>query len=113
MLAVSSPLPTWLDELKQEYAADPDYATKISQLQVGQLDPMRYTMHNNLLFYKGRSYVSPNSPLRSTILQELHDSPSSGHPCYDKTLHRVRQDFYWQGLRRFVKSYIYQCDICQ
>ena len=92
--AISSPLPTWLEELKQEYVTDPDYASKLSQLHSGHLDLVCYTTYNNLHFYKGRLYLSPTSPLRPKILHELHDSSSSGHPGYDKTLHRVRRDFY-------------------
>ena len=30
-----------------------------------------------------------------------------------KTLHRVKQDFYWPGMKKDLKQYIKECEVCQ
>jgi len=37
----------------------------------------------------------------------------AGHSGYEKTLHRAKRDFYWQGMRRDIKNFIKECDTCQ
>ena len=36
-----------------------------------------------------------------------------GHLGFLKTLHRVKRDFYWLGLREDVKKHVKECDACQ
>ena len=47
------------------------------------------------------------------VLLQLHDSPASGHLGNKKTLDRVRQRFYWPGLKNDVDSWISGCATCQ
>jgi len=35
------------------------------------------------------------------------------HEGYHKTLHRIAQDFYWQGMKTFIQAFTRQCLICQ
>ena len=50
------------------------------------------------------------SSLLSAILSEIY---SSTHEGYHKTLQRGRSVFYWVGMRKKIKEFIRQCDICQ
>lgn len=43
----------------------------------------------------------------------MHNSLISGHSSYLKTLHRVKQDFYWQGMKSDIKNHIRCCEVCQ
>ena len=43
----------------------------------------------------------------------MHNSPMGGHSGYLKTLHRVKQDFYWQGMKSDIKNHIKCCEVCQ
>lgn len=38
---------------------------------------------------------------------------SKTHEGYHKTLHRIRQVFYWPGLKEKLKNFIKECDVCQ
>lgn len=43
----------------------------------------------------------------------MHDSPLGGHSSYLKTLYRVKQDFFWWGMKFDVKDHVEQCEVCQ
>ena len=47
-----------------------------------------------LLLYKDRLYV-PNVPnIEMLILNEVHKTPYSGHPGYQKTITMLRKDYF-------------------
>lgn len=49
---------------------------------------------------------------RQEVLNHTHDSPAAGHMGVTRTVHRVRQGFYWVGIKRDVRQYCRQCDAC-
>jgi hypothetical protein len=51
--------------------------------------------------------------LREQILHLLHSGPQEGHSGFHKTLHRAKSEFYWKGMRKEVRRFIKECDICQ
>ena len=55
--------------------------------------------------------VVPRS-LRAELLQELHAGLTSGHLGEKKTLSRLRQRFYWVGMRADVQGWCRACDTC-
>lgn len=48
--------------------------------------------------------------LRPSILQQLHNSVTGGHLGMKKTLSKVRQRYFWNGLRKFVEEWCRTCD---
>ncbi|GFX22404.1 retrovirus-related Pol polyprotein from transposon 412 [Trichonephila clavipes] len=48
----------------------------------------------------------------STVLKELHGSPTGGHFGVMKTLQKVRERFYWNNVRSDVEKYCRTCDPC-
>ena len=66
------------------------------------------------VWFKGnRVYLSPNSSLISKIMADCHSSPIGGHFGFHKTLSHIKQNFFWSNMRRMVKEFLQQCDICQ
>jgi len=56
--------------------------------------------------------VIPES-LKASILQHLHDSAMGGsHLGVKKTLSKVRERYFWFGLRKFVERWCRKCDVC-
>lgn len=49
---------------------------------------------------------------RRQILKQCHDNKASGHLGIKKTLGRVKERFYWPGLRSDVDAYVVGCDAC-
>lgn len=72
-----------------------------------------YTFVRSILYFRYRFCLGPTSELCHQILQELHDSKGGGHSGYYRTLCRVRENFFWQGMNKFVRTYVAKCAICQ
>ena len=72
-----------------------------------------YQIGNDCLYYRQQLYV-PNDPeLRKQILFEGHDSMSTGHPGYVRTLNAIRKSYFWPGMKRDVLRYVKECLSCQ
>lgn len=50
--------------------------------------------------------------LREGVLKAMHGAAGSGHFGVRKTLHRLRQSFYWGRCRRDVEDFCRRCDSC-
>ncbi|KAK3895061.1 hypothetical protein Pcinc_001229 [Petrolisthes cinctipes] len=50
--------------------------------------------------------------LWSKILNESHNQITSGHLGVKKTLSRLRQRFYWMGIRQEIEEWCRACDVC-
>ena len=75
--------------------------------------PKGYSLQNGLLLYKGMIYLGTYEALKIAVLHQVHDNPLGGHLGFLKTLHRVKRDFYWLGLRANVRKLVRECDTCQ
>jgi hypothetical protein len=51
----------------------------------GQIQDDRYRVIDDVIFYKDRVYLVPDSGLRKKILTAVHDSPLAGHQGFFKT----------------------------
>jgi len=68
---------------------------------------------NELFVYKNRLYI-PNIPdLKLLILNEVHKSPYSGHPGYQKMITMLRKDFFWPNMKSEVAEFLARCMECQ
>ena len=48
---------------------------------------------NGYWFCKEKLVIPPNSPIKTMILQEFHDSPKGGHAGINRTLARIAGQF--------------------
>jgi len=69
----------WLQDVCQEWWEDPIISILIQKLQQDPQDSLGYSWHNEDLFHKGRLYLSKQSTLKSTVLSEVHASPTTRH----------------------------------
>ena len=69
------------------------------ELLDGQIQDDRYRIVDDIIYYKDRIYLVPESTLRKNIIQEAHDSPLSGHQGFLKTYRQIRERFSWKGLK--------------
>ena len=72
-----------------------------------------YRILNGLIYYKGRIYLVLYSKLKYKVLQEAHDSPLAGHSGIFKTYRKLRQRFYWKGMKEYVQKYVNECKVCR
>lgn len=52
------------------------------------------------------------SPLRKDLISSAHDPPNKSHGGISKTIHRLRDRFYWPYLAEDVRNYIKDCQKC-
>ncbi|KAF8413581.1 hypothetical protein HHK36_001572 [Tetracentron sinense] len=79
LMGISQPIISWFEDIKANYKEDPEIQQVVARFHKGELDLALYTRHNDLLFYKGRFYLSSHSSLLLKVLQYLHESPNGGH----------------------------------
>jgi hypothetical protein len=65
------------------------------------------------IFSKGKNYILKDLELRRDIVKMYHDHETAGHPGELETYNGIRQNYWWPGLRMFVKNYVQGCGTCQ
>jgi hypothetical protein len=81
----------WLQVVHQEWLQDPKISSLLHQLQHNSSVSLGYSWHNEELRYKGRLYLCKQSQIKSTMLSEIHASPTTGHSRFTKTYERVKK----------------------
>ncbi|OXA42497.1 Transposon Ty3-I Gag-Pol polyprotein [Folsomia candida] len=98
---------------------DPELAIIINKLKLGQDTKINehFTLKDDVLFKRDNQYnrltlVIP-SKLIPSVLDECHDSPFSGHMGFTKTYDRIKQRYWFPGMRRQIMRYVATCSKCQ
>jgi hypothetical protein len=87
---------------------------RLLKKKASELKKLHLSVIGGLLYHsKDRLYV-PNDPsLRTRLLHECHDTPTSGHLGKDKTIDQVKRRFYWPRMDDEIHKYVTSCDSCQ
>jgi transposase InsO family protein len=59
-----------------------------------------------------REQIVLPSSRATAVLREAHDGVSGAHLGVTKTLHKVRERFYWPHMQRDIQQWINSCDVC-
>ena len=94
-----------LNEFKDNFRQDIEWRDALTKGDTS------FSLQNDLVYHNDRLFVP--LPLRTKILYSRHDSLLSGHPGHAKTYDLVQRDFSWPGMRRFIRSYVTSCEVCQ
>ena len=86
----------WKSHLLVEYSKN-KFAGEVMD---GQIQDDRYRVIDDVIFYKDRVYLVPNSGLKKKILTVVHDSPLAGHLGFFKTYRQTRERFSWKEIGR-------------
>jgi hypothetical protein len=113
LCAISIIQPDWIIEARDEWKNDEKVWTLIQRLQQDSSASDTFTWKNDSLWYKDRLYLCKNSQLKQKVLFELHTSPVGGHSRFLKTYHRVKKDFFWDGLKTNVQRFVVECVVFQ
>ncbi|GJP82904.1 hypothetical protein CLOP_g13127 [Closterium sp. NIES-67] len=60
-----------------------------------------------------RIWVPSYDLLRTLLIQESHDNPTSGHFGVDKTTKMLQRNYYWPNMADDVRKYVSSCTACQ
>jgi hypothetical protein len=58
-------------------------------------------------------YLIKQSKLKSTVLSDLHATPTAGQSGFTKTYDRVKRSFFWDGMKHEVHNFVVECDVFQ
>jgi len=47
------------------------------------------------------------------VLYELHATPTVGHSCFTKTYDWVKHFFFLDSMKKYVHTFLVECDVCQ
>jgi hypothetical protein len=107
--AMSGPSFAFLDEIHREGAAAPDAVLLQERLRAGEL-LAPWHEDSGLLLHGTRVFVPNFDDLHHQALQLAH---GIGHEGTQKTLHRLREEFYIPGDRALVVDWVQSCTTCQ
>lgn len=110
---ISAVVPEWVMEISKSYLQDVDCQKLIEQLSLKQSEVSGYTFDHGLLRYKGKLYIGKEGGLRSRFLIQMHDSALGGHSGQQATYKRIKESFYWPGLKRDVEVMVKNCTTCK
>jgi hypothetical protein len=94
LMALSSPIPYWLEVLKDEVTNNLEQQYLVQKVEGEALRPWQYK--EGTLFYKDRIFLSEISSLIPTIMEQIR---GGFHERYHKTFQRLLANFYWKGMR--------------
>jgi len=104
---------TLLADIHQSMTTDREYQRLLKEKK-SVLEVAHLHIEKSYLYYKRtRLYVPADVPLRTRILHECHDVPTSGHLGKDKTIELVKRRFYWPRMDIEIAQYVTGCDECQ
>jgi len=105
--------PDWINEARDEWKNDKEVLALIQNIQQDPSTSDTFSWKNDLLWYKDQLYLCKNSQLKQNIFRELHTSPLGGHSGFLKMYHRVKKDFFWDGLKSDIQKFVAECLVCQ
>ena len=104
---------TLLADIHQAMVQDSNYRSLL-RANAETLARSHLHVERSYLYYRTTRLVIPaDSALRTRILTECHDVPTSGHLGKDKTIDQVKRRFYWHGMDADITQYVTGCDSCQ
>ena len=65
------------------------------------------------LRFRGRLCVPDVPELRRDLMTEAHRSRLTIHPGSTKMYRDMKRQYFWQGMKRQITSFVAKCDTCQ
>jgi hypothetical protein len=111
--AVSHCSPAWLHDVVAGYDNNPTAQQLLTSLSVQSDDSGPFSPRQGVIRYNGRVWLDGNSELQQRVLQAMHDSAIGGHSGIPVTYDRLKQLFYWPGMKSVVQAYVHSCSVRQ
>jgi hypothetical protein len=106
-----------LEDIKEAYKTDSYFSPMLEEN--ASLLPI-FTVQDGFVYHtrpggpqSRRLCVPSDSRIRTQLLGEHHDTPSSGHLGFDKTYSLLARQFFWPKMAKDIRAYIRTCDSCQ
>ena len=64
------------------------------------------------LRWRGRIWIPAFEPLRTRLIQSIHDSPLSGHLGRESTRELLAREYTWPDMTQDVRKFVRNCNTC-
>ncbi|KAA8539824.1 hypothetical protein F0562_026516 [Nyssa sinensis] len=109
--ALSVVICNWVKDLQTSWVQDSNIQQLIAELIQNPASHPHFLWQNQMLYYKTRLVVGNSPQLKATLIKEHHATPTGGHSGGERTYRRIKQGFYWKGLKSDVLKFVAECDI--
>ena len=93
---------------------DMEYARRKLEKRKLRAKASLYHLRNDTLVIKTHDRKMAKRHEVKAILETFHDNAfSGGHLGRDKTMYRIKQIYYWRGMKKEIEDYISRCEKCQ
>ncbi|GJT06593.1 retrovirus-related pol polyprotein from transposon 17.6, partial [Tanacetum coccineum] len=99
--------------IKEEWTKDKELQAIISKLQQGSASAKHYSWTANQLLRKGKLVIGKDNDLRKALLRHFHSEGQGGHSGVQATLKKIAAYVYWKKIRKEVKMFVKNCNVCQ
>ena len=101
------------DTIDSEVQFDPALLRVIQGLQQGLGVFPGFSLHHGRLCYQDRVVLPRSSSQIPILLDEFHNTATGGHSGFLRTYKKVAATFYWKAMRKDIKDFVANCQVCQ
>ena len=65
-----------------------------------------HKLEDGILKYKNKVYIFNSENVKKLVLKEMHDVSYASHYDFQKTITRVKKDYYWGEIKNEIANYI-------
>lgn len=114
LMAISFVTPKWTDDIEHSYENDPACKKILEELLVLPGHELNNnSLQGGIIRHKGGIYVGNDKALKQRLLTALHSSALGGHSGMKATYQRVKNIFYWPGMKKEIEDFVAICPVCQ
>lgn len=77
-----------------------------------RISPSDLSAEAGVLRWRERDWVPESEPLRTGLIQEIHDSYLAGHPGKNVMIGLMARRYFWPGMTDDVKQFVRNCHAC-
>lgn len=71
-----------------------------------------YCLKDGVLLDHEKIWLPASTSLKQYLLEEFHESKTSGHSGVLQTYKRLGQNFFWKGMKCDVQKFVAKCLVC-
>ena len=69
-------------------------------------------LHDNLIYILASHHGDSHDDLRLELVSQHYNTPLAEHFGVSKTLELLSRNYYFSGMKSYVKDYVSSCDLC-
>lgn len=110
--AISAITPQWIQDVVSGYAKDSATQDMIAKLSIDPQAVPGFSLREGVVQRGSQIWIGDNPHLQQRILHAVHTSAIGGHSGFPATYVRLKQLFYWRGIKSAVRSFVSSCLVC-